>query len=149
MYPAAAARRATRADLDALWPLLESFYAIDGHAFDPVRVRTALVPLLADDTYGQVWVVEQDGVLGGYAIVTWTYSLESGGLDCILDELYVQDRSRGVGAGLVQAALAGAHDHGALAVFLETEAPNERARSFYRRHGFTVEDSVWMRRDLP
>ena len=33
-------------------------------------------------------------------------------------------------------------------MFLETEAPNERARRFYQRHDFTTEDSIWLSRDL-
>jgi len=44
--------------------------------------------------------------------------------------------------------LAGAREAGARAVFLETEAHNERVRSFYQRHGVAVEDSVWMSRSL-
>jgi hypothetical protein len=33
-------------------------------------------------------------------------------------------------------------------VFLETEAHNERVRSFYARCGFEAEESVWMSRSL-
>jgi ribosomal protein S18 acetylase RimI-like enzyme len=33
---------------------------------------------------------------------------------------------------------------GARRIFLETERPNESARRLYARHGFTVDDSIWM-----
>ena len=111
-------------------------------------MTAALRPMLDDDTLGQVWVVDDEGVLTGYAIVTWTWSLESGGRDCILDEIYVADAGRGRGSALLSHALDHASTFGAMAVFLETEAPNERARGFYVRHGFVVEDSVWMSRPL-
>jgi ribosomal protein S18 acetylase RimI-like enzyme len=33
-------------------------------------------------------------------------------------------------------------------MFVETEAANTRVRDFYRRHGFEVEESIWMSRDV-
>jgi len=140
-------RRATSADLESLLPLVRAFYVIDEHEFDESVVRAALIPLLNDDTFGQVWVTD-DGALGGYAVVTWGYSLESGGRECLVDEIYVERRSNGTGARLLEAALEGAKQGGARAVFLETEAHNERVRSFYVRSGFEIEDSVWMSRSL-
>ena len=140
-------RRATSDDLEPLMPLIRSFYEIDQHEFDESFVRQALIPLLGDDAFGQVWVTD-DGELGGYAVVTWGYSLESGGRECLVDEIYVERRSNGSGARLLDAALEGARQAGARAVFLETEAHNERVRSFYVRSGFEIEDSVWMSRSL-
>ena len=141
-------RRANQDDLDALIPLIRDFYEIDRHTYDISRVLTALRPLLMDDEFGQVWVAESPGRLLGYAVVTWSYSLESGGRDCLLDEIYVVSQSSGIGADLLQATLEGARSCGASAVFLETEAHNSRVRGFYQRHGFHIEDSVWMSRDL-
>lgn len=46
-----------------------------------------------------------------------------------------QHRRRGVGARLLQAALAEARQHGARNVWLEVRASNQRARAFYRRVG--------------
>ena len=134
--------------MEELWPLLRAFYEIDQHEFDQERIERALTPLLIDDTHGQVWVLGEAGDLSGYAVVTWSWSLESGGRDSILDEIYVANRSSGAGSRLLSAALAGAREAGAQAVFLETESHNERVRGFYRRHGFAVEDSVWMSRML-
>jgi len=141
-------RRADVDDLDSLLPLVREFYEVDRHPYDEPRVVGALRPLLADDALGQVWVVEASGHLRGYAVVTWSYSLESGGRDCILDEIYVASTSAGLGSNLLAAALDGARSLGAGAIFLETEAHNDRARSFYGRHGFEIEDSVWMSRPL-
>lgn len=141
-------RRATLADLAALWPLLEAFCAEDGHPFERSRIEGALVPLLIDDSFGQVWVVEGPERLEAYAVVTWGYSLESGGRECLVDEIYVDTKGRSTGSRLLRAALAGAADAGARAVFLETEDHNHRARAFYARHGFELEDSRWMSRRL-
>jgi ribosomal protein S18 acetylase RimI-like enzyme len=141
-------RRATSDDLESLLPLIRSFYEIDQHAFEESVVRTALSPLLVDDEFGQVWVTDDGDSLGGYVVVTWGYSLESGGRECLVDEIYVEHRSSGIGARLLQTALDGARRAGARAVFLETESHNQRVRSFYARCGFEAEDSVWMSRSL-
>jgi GNAT superfamily N-acetyltransferase len=142
-------RRADPADLDALLPLVAEFWAIDGHVFAAARVASALGPLLADDGLGQVWVLADDrGGLGGYAVVTWGWSLEAGGREALLDELYVRERSQGAGALLLEAAAVGSRAAGASRIFLETEAANAAVRRFYARHGFAAEDSVWMQRPL-
>lgn len=141
-------RRADSEDRDQLDGLIERFYCIDNHEFDRARVDAGLNPLLGGDEYRQVWVAAEGDLLAGYVVVTWSWSLESGGRDCILDELYVESRGGGVGALLLSHAMSEARKAGATAMFLETEAPNDGARRFYRRHGFSADDSTWMSRDL-
>lgn len=134
------------ADVDALVGLVREYCAEDDHVFEVSRVRAALAPLLAHDRYGVIWVIGEP--LQGYAVVTWGYSLESGGLDALLDEVYVRKRGRGLGARLVRAAMDDSAARGIGRMFLETEGNNEGARRFYARHGFQIEDSVWMSREL-
>src|SRR5689334_5416507 len=137
-------RRAELPDRDELLQLIREFYAVDRHEFDVERVARGLDPLLADDTHGQVWLINKSG----YAVVTWGWSLESGGREALLDEIYVRDRGRGVGRELLTHAMAAAAKAGAIRMFLETEAHNERVRAFYASLGFATEDSTWMSADL-
>ncbi|MBB5960016.1 GNAT superfamily N-acetyltransferase [Saccharothrix tamanrassetensis] len=124
-------------------PLVREFYAVDGHDYDEARLTSAFGPLLADDRYGQVWLFDT-----GYAVVTWGYSLESGGRDALLDEFFVRNRGGGVGGKVIAELVEACREAGALRMLLETEAPNDAARRFYRRHGFEPETSTWMGRDL-
>ena len=140
-------RRAGPADLGVLLPLVAEFYLVDGHDHDEDTVRRALGPLLEDDTFGVVWLIGDDDVTG-YAVVTWSYALESGGRDALLDEIYVRERGAGAGGEAIDEILADCRRRGLPKMFLETEAGNSRVRGFYARHGFTVEDSIWMSRDL-
>jgi ribosomal protein S18 acetylase RimI-like enzyme len=137
-------RRAGRGDDTALTVLIQEFYDIDGHVFDQATVAAGLLPLLTDDTYGQVWIVEDEGRPVGYAVVTWGFSIESGGRDALLDEIYVRRRGEGIGQELLRHAMAEASKAGASCMFLETEAHNVRVRGFYSRLGFAVEESFWM-----
>jgi GNAT superfamily N-acetyltransferase len=138
-------RTATSKDCDALLPLIREFCEVDSHPFDESFVRTALEPLLADADLGFV-LVDED--VTAYAVVTWGYSLESGGREALLDEFYVRDRDRGTGSRMMNEALQLAIRAGAKVIFLETERANSRAREFYARHGFVAEESVWMQRPL-
>ena len=128
--------------------LCEEFCLVDGHPFDRARVTAALEPLLAGDAHGEVWVVPGAEGLDGYAVITWGYSIESGGHDVSLDEIYLVEPGTGTGSVLLERLIARAHERGAASIFLETEMSNTAARRFYSRHGFSVDDSVWMYLDL-
>jgi len=141
-------RDAMPSDFDAIVPLIRQFYEIDRHPFDAARVESGLRPLLAGGGPGFVLVTEDDGVLLAYAVVTWGWSIESGGRDALLDEIFVVDRSKGIGAEMMHRLMDRARAGGCGRMFLETESHNRAARIFYARHGFDMDDSAWMSRDL-
>lgn len=135
-------------DLDVLVELAAEYCAADGHEFDAATVRAGFTPLLRDDRYGVVRLAELDGVVDGYGVVTWGWSIEVGGLDVVLDEIYARTKSRGVGTALLRALEAECRARGVKRIFLETELPNEAARRLYEREGFTADPSIWMSKEL-
>lgn len=142
-------RRANDSDLETLLDLIHEYCLADGHPVDRATARSALVPLLADDRFGAVWLVDtgptQRGI--GYACVTWGYSIEAGGPEALFDELYVRDQGQGIGTRVMELVLAEVRRRGFRRVYLESEAHNDRGRQLYERLGFVVEDSVWMSLD--
>lgn len=138
-------RRAGPDDLDTLIDLHEAFGEVDGHPFDRQRAHAAFTSLLDDDTHGVVWVVDSPPA---YAVVTWGWSIEAGGAEAVLDELFVTERDGGIGSALMDHLLADGRRRGLARIFLETEAHNERVRGFYERHGFRVDDSIWLSHDF-
>jgi GNAT superfamily N-acetyltransferase len=66
----------------------------------------------------------------------------------LLDEIYVRHRSQGIGGTALEEILRECRRAGASRMFLETEAHNAAVRTFYARHGFATEASIWMSRDL-
>jgi len=85
--------------------------------------------------------VGQEGAVG-VACVSYSWTVERGGMVAWLDELYVEPRLRehGIGNELLGEAIAAAGAAGCLTVELEVETSHARAEHLYRRHGF---------RDLP
>ncbi len=141
-------RPGTADDLDVLVALGRRYCEADGHEFHEARARRAFAGLLGEPQWGTVLLAELDGTAIGYAVVTVGYSIESGGEEALLDEVYLDVRSQGLGSILLDHVLAEARNRGAHRLFLETEAANERARAFYRRHGFRQDDSIWLSIDL-
>ncbi len=131
-------RNATPSDIPALCALMRQYYAHD-HA----RATNALQTLLRE-ARGAAWLLSADGADIGYAVIVWSYSLEYGGIEAVLDELYLRSEARGSGLGreLMQHVTQAAREAGAVVLRLETERDNESARTFYTRLGFATLDRV-------
>jgi GNAT superfamily N-acetyltransferase len=134
-------RRAEPSDLEALVELAAEYCAADGHTFVEATARRGFEPMLGNDDHGTVWMIDDTD---GYAVVTWGWSIEIGGFEVVLDELYVRTSGQGKGSVALQVVIDDCRRRGALRIFLETERGNESARRLYARHGFTVDDSIWM-----
>lgn len=137
-------RRARPDDLRAVLALVAEYCEADDHEYDEERSLAALTPLLDGDRHGTVWVAEADGDIDGYGALTWGWSIEAGGPEAVLDEIYVRGRGAGVGSSLIRALEAEGREHGMRRIFLETEQPNAAARRLYTRHGYRADDSIWM-----
>ena len=141
-------RRAGPSDLDDVLDLVAEYSSADGHEFDLAVARAGVDPLLADDTHGVIWVATEQGGLVGYAAVTWGWSIEIGGLDVVLDEIYVRRRGDGIGRELIEHLERDCVARGVRRIFLETELVNEHARRLYERLGYTADTSIWMAKEL-
>jgi len=122
-------------DAEALFLLIAAFHAEEGYSFDERRSRAALVDLLARPDLGRVLV---DEMLLGYLVLGFGFSLEFGGRDAFVDELYVvpSRRGQGLGAALLASAEAEALRAGIGALHLEVETSKPKTHDFYRRLGF-------------
>ncbi len=138
-------RRANPDDLPVLLILAAEYCAADRHAFDAARTRAALEPLLTGDSVGTAWMIDETD---GYVVVTWGWSVEIGGFEVVLDEIYVRARGEGKGSGALSVIEDDCRRRGVKRIFLETERRNTRARQLYARHGYTEDDSIWMSKEL-
>lgn len=131
-------RTAGRADLELLLPMVEQFQDFERIPFDAVAARRGLARLLEDPRLGEVFLAERDGNAIGYAILTYGYDLEFGGMDGYLTDLFLiePERDRGIGRwllGKVEEAAVGA---GVRAIHLLVAPSNQRAHHVYYRAGF-------------
>jgi GNAT superfamily N-acetyltransferase len=93
-----AVRPADAGDLDTLLALAEAFHAEDGHALDEGG-RGALAAIAAGEPLARAWLFELEGRAVGYGVLTLGFSIEYGGRDGFIDDLYLAPEARGRGLG--------------------------------------------------
>ncbi|MCK8462695.1 GNAT family N-acetyltransferase [Aliiroseovarius sp. S1339] len=131
-------RLAASDDLDRLLPLVAGFHAQNGIEQDNETRRGALQPLLDGSPHGAIWMIGPRVAPVGYIAVSFGWSIEFGGLDAFLDEIYVRERVRGRGMGseALSSLVRALAEQGINAMHLEVDADNDRARLLYERVGF-------------
>jgi len=137
---------ATRTDLDSLLPLVQAYYEFDHLSFDECVARTALKNFIDDPTFGRIWLISVDSELVGYLILTLGYSIEYGGRDAFIDEVYIRAeyRGRGIGSQTISFAEEECRTLGVRALHLEVERENTNAQRLYRKVGFIDHDRYLM-----
>jgi len=137
------------ADADLLVELARAFHDEEGHPLT-VAGQAALRQLAQGEPFARTWLVRQGGETLGYVIITLGFSVEYGGRDGFIDDLYLVPgaRGRGLGRELLNFALARAAELGIRTLHLEVEADNERANHLYRAAGFAETGRRLMRMAL-
>jgi ribosomal protein S18 acetylase RimI-like enzyme len=135
---AATYRRATADDLETALQLMQEFYAIEHIEFRESFTRSVLTEFLSADQFGEFWLIEVNGAIAGYAIFTIGYSLEYGGRNFLVDELYLRETFRGQGLGSQTLNTLESHCQslGLSVMYLVVDHNNPKARSVYERFGF-------------
>jgi len=130
-------RPADPSDVNRLLAMMSELYR--GEGLSPAGgAAPALRMLLEDERLGRCIVIERDGGMIGYFVLGFGFSLEFGGRDAFLDELYVVPEARGAGVGkaAVRHAAELCAKSGIGALHLEVSRANLRAQRLYRGAGF-------------
>lgn len=129
-------------DLDAVLRLVAAFHSEAEIELSEDGRRAALVPLLNGNPYGAVYLVGPTRAPIGYVIVTFGWSVELGGMDSFVDEIYIRPAIRGRGlATEVLGKLANTLKSADIkALHLEVDRENEAAMRLYFRARFKPRD---------
>ncbi len=133
-------RKADCRDVAAVSRLVGEYWKFEGiGGFASNRVEALLHGLLASPERGACWIAETSGVIGGYLLAVFVFSLEHGGIMAEIDEVFVTPsmRSAGLGSLLLAAAERDMGKRGVVRVQLQLGVGNRRAREFYERRGFS------------
>lgn len=128
--------------LARLAPLVGDFHAHMGIASDEATRHAALGPLLDGIPHGTAYLIGPPRAPIGYIILSFGWSVEFGGLEGTVDELYIRPavRGRGIATEVMLAlpkALAGV---GLKALSLEVATGDETAQRLYARAGFSLRE---------
>ena len=131
---------ATGADLADLRAFIQAFSAEDGHPIAPDALERALRAVELREPLLHVWMIALAGRNVGYVALALGYSIEVGGLDAFIDELYVlpEARAQGLGRAALRFVEAQAVDLNVHRLCLEVEHRNPRARALYAELGYAA-----------
>lgn len=135
-------RHASIEDIPRLVALMTEFYAEAATPLNAARAAEAFAALLSDDRLGHVWLIQAGNDDVGYVVVTFSYSMEFGGRNAFLDDLFIRApfRGTGLGTGALKEVWVFCAENGVRALHLETGRDNVAAQALYRRAGFKVTD---------
>jgi GNAT superfamily N-acetyltransferase len=131
-------QRATLEQVDELVALMNQLYEHDGQPFDAAHARQATLELIGTPAAGAIWLLQSAGVTVGYCVLTFGFSIEFGGRDALVDELFLLPEHRGKGWGklalefMFQQCRAASVE----AVHVDVNLVNQHAASVYRHVGF-------------
>lgn len=129
-------------DLAVLETLVAAFHAEMGYETDAAHRRRGLMPVLDGSPHGAVYLAGPRRAPVGYAVVTWAWSVEFGGLDSYLDEFFVRPgvRGRGIGTEIMAGLSKTLARAGVTGMSLEVDREDARVQALYRRMGFEPRD---------
>ncbi len=129
-------------DLDRLTTLVAAFHAEQGIEQSDEARRAGLAPLLDGIPHGAAYLIGPARAPIGYVIITFGWSVEFGGLDGIIDEIYLRPpvRKRGIATEVLISLPKALAEAGVKGLHLEVDRENETAQKLYARAGFRARE---------
>lgn len=128
--------------LERVLPLVAAFHAEEGIEMSDSARADAVQPLLSGIPHGAIYLVGPPRAPIGYIVVTFGWSIEFGGMDGFVDELFVRPgvRGRGIASEVLLTLPRALADAGLKALHLEVAPDNDVAKRLYTRAGFQIRD---------
>ncbi|MEP1765091.1 MAG: GNAT family N-acetyltransferase [Sulfitobacter sp.] len=128
--------------LEKLVSLVTSFHEEEGLETSDEERLAGLVPLLEGIPYGCVYLIGPARAPIGYIAICFGWSVQYGGLDATIDELYIRPgvRGRGIASEALVALPRALADAGMRAIHLEVDNTNSKALKLYTRAGFFLHE---------
>jgi len=147
-------RLAESSDVETLLSMMHGLQQDDPWSvpFREEEVRASVRELIANPSAGRIFIINRGESCVGYLVLSFDFSLEYGGKNAWIDELFVipEFRGQGIGADAVEFATQSAEHSGARVLHLEVNRGSP-AIDLYKRCGFQEHDrfllSKWLHRD--
>ncbi len=139
-------------DIPELLRMVLALYREDppGQHMSLRKIRHTITELTTHPDKGAITIMRVSDVIAGYAFVIYYWSNEYGGNIAHIDELYVKPswRNKGIGSSYLK-HIAKTKRTNLKGIHVETTPANQKASTFYSRHGFKQAKNRHMFRKLP
>ena len=128
--------------LGDLLPLVTAYHLFEEISLSADIRERSIERLLNDGTLGEVFLIRKSDHLIGYIVVCFGYSIEFGGREIVIDELYIEapECDMGVGSEVLGKLKKLMRARDVVAIQLEVGQQNDRAKSLYMKSGFLHRD---------
>ncbi len=125
-------------DLDRLLALVTAFHTEEGLECSDEARRRGILPLLEGIPHGAAYLIGPARAPMGYVIVTFGWSVEYGGMDGFIDEIYLRPavRRRGIAGEVLISLPKALAEAGVTALHRVVDHSNESTIRLYTRAGF-------------
>ena len=129
-------------DLPALVPLVRAFHQEMNIPSDETHVTRAITPLLDGSPFGAIYLIGPRRAPLGYIAITFGWSIEYGGMDGFIDEIYIRPpvRRRGLALEALNAVGVMMQSAGITAVHLEVDTDDIATQRLYARAQYRARD---------
>lgn len=127
-------------DIDRLLVLSGAFATEMGMPSDDEHRARALGPLLEGSPHGAVYLIGPKRAPVGYLVLSFGWSIEFGGLDAMLDELFIRPgvRGRGMASEVLQTIPKVLGEAGLRGLHLEVTTDDAATQRLYAKAGFKL-----------
>ncbi len=110
------------------------------------KLKSTLAELLAHPKYGSVFLIKQANEYVGYAVLCFGYSLEYGGRDAFIDELFIKKdfRNKKIGSEVLDYICKYANTTGIKTLQVEVKEKHQDAARLYERKGFSLHSGKYL-----
>lgn len=131
-------RNAEEKDFALYMELAQEFYHSPAvmHPIPAQYMENTFREAMRSDVYIRLYIFEADGAAAGYAVLSRSFSPESGSPICWIEEVYLRDAFRGRGFG-TEFLTAVRQEYPDARLRLEVEPENTGAVALYERLGFS------------
>ena len=137
-------------DIEGLLAMMREFYLLEEIGFNENAAHQALRRLIENEVFGRVWLIQVENETIGYVALVFGFSLEYGGRDALIDELFVRENYRGQGGGTQAMKFVEEFccENEIKAVHLEVSHHNPKARKLYERLEFVDYERYFLTKTL-
>ncbi len=132
-------RKVTKADKEQYVSMSRDFYQSDAvlHVVPDRNIRKTFELITSGSAFGDGYIIEHEGKVAGYLLVSFAYSNEAGGMVLWLEEIYVKPEFQGLGLGQeLLNFIDEKYKDKVVRIRLEVEESNDQAIQLYKKLGF-------------
>ncbi len=131
---------ASLADIPLLLEMMAEFYAESDYPLDRQWAANSFATIIDRPDFGSVWLLRYRGYPAGHIVLTVRFSMEYGGLDAFIDDLFVRASYRrcGVASKGLSLLLAECRRREVRALHVEVAPSNVAANATYTKFGMAL-----------